>query len=71
MWRCRPRRSPWRQSAHRIGVDPPAADGAPALSPALVPGDIRFAANEDLSAVKRDWRAFDAHADDSVFQCFD
>ncbi len=61
---------PVHLDAH-FGVDPPAADGAPALSPAAVPGDIRLAAYEDLSAIERDWRAFEAHADGTVFQCFD
>ena len=61
---------PARLDAH-FGIDPPAADDAPALSPAAVPGDIRLAAYEDLSAIERDWRAFEAHADGTVFQSFD
>ena len=46
-------------------------DHAPARSPAAVPGDIRLAVYEDMSAIERDWRAFEAHADGTVFQCFD
>ena len=59
-----------RLDAH-FGVDPPAADDAPALSPAAVPGDIRLAVYEDLSAIERDWRGFEPHADCTVFQSFD
>ncbi len=61
---------PARLDAH-FGVDPPAADHTPARSPAAVPGDIRLAAYEDISAIERDWRAFEAYADGTVFQCFD
>ena len=61
---------PARLDAH-FGVDPPAADDAPALPPAAVPGDLRLTVYEDLSAIERDWRAFEAHADGTVFQSFD
>ncbi len=61
---------PARLDAH-FGVDPPAADDAPALSSAAVPGDIRLAVYEDLSAIERDWRGFEPHADCTVFQSFD
>ena len=61
---------PARLDVH-IGVDPPAADDARARSPATVPGDISLSVYEDLSAIERDWRAFEAHADGTVFQCFD
>ncbi len=44
---------------------------AQALSPAAVPGDIRLAVYEDLSAIEQDWRAFEPHADCTVFQSFD
>ena len=61
---------PARLDAH-FGVDPPAADDAPALSSAAVAGDIRLAVYEDLSAIERDWRGFEPHADCTVFQSFD
>jgi CelD/BcsL family acetyltransferase involved in cellulose biosynthesis len=53
-----------------FGVDPPAADRTQARSPAAL-GDIRIAVYEDLSAIERDWRAFEPHADCTVFQSFD
>ena len=53
-----------------FGVDPPAADRAQARSPAAL-GDIRIAVYEDLSAIERDWRAFEAQADCTAFQSFD
>jgi CelD/BcsL family acetyltransferase involved in cellulose biosynthesis len=61
---------PARLDAH-FGVDPPAADRAQALAPAAALGDIRIAVHEDLSAIERDWRAFEPHADGTVFQSFD
>lgn len=61
---------PARLDAH-FGVDPPAADLAPARLPAAAPGDIRLAVYEDMSAIEQDWRAFEAHADGTAFQCFD
>ena len=60
---------PARLDMH-FGVDPPAADRAQARSPAAL-GDIRIAVYEDLSAIERDWRAFEPHADCTVFQSFD
>ena len=60
---------PARLDMH-FGVDPPAADRAQARSPAVL-GDIRIAVHEDLSAIERDWRAFEPHADCTVFQSFD
>lgn len=60
---------PARLDVH-FGVDPPAADRAQARSPAAL-GDIRIAVYEDLSAIERDWRAFEPHADCTVFQSFD
>jgi CelD/BcsL family acetyltransferase involved in cellulose biosynthesis len=48
---------------------PPVVDDAPALSPAA--GDIGLAVYEDLAAIEQDWRAFEAHADCTVFQSFD
>jgi CelD/BcsL family acetyltransferase involved in cellulose biosynthesis len=59
-----------RLDAH-FGVDPPAADRAQARSPAAALGDIRITVHEDLSSIEQDWRAFEAHADGTVFQCFD
>jgi CelD/BcsL family acetyltransferase involved in cellulose biosynthesis len=61
---------PARLDIH-FGVDPPTADVAPPLSPAAAADDIRLAVYEDLSAVEREWRAFEAHADGTVFQSFD
>jgi CelD/BcsL family acetyltransferase involved in cellulose biosynthesis len=60
---------PARLDVH-FGVDPPAADRAQARSPAAL-GDIRIAVHEDLSAIERDWRAFEAQADCTAFQSFD
>src|SRR5665811_2337324 len=60
---------PARLDMH-FGVDPPAADRTQARSPAAL-GDIRIAVYEDLSAIERDWRAFEPHADCTVFQSFD
>jgi len=60
---------PARLDMH-FGVNPPAADRAEARSPAAL-GDIRIAVYEDLSAIERDWRAFEPHADCTVFQSFD
>ena len=34
-------------------------------------GDTRIAVHEDLAAIGADWRAFEAQADGTVFQCFD
>ena len=61
---------PARLDAH-FGVDPPAADRTQARSPAAALGDIRIAVYEDLSAIEQDWRAFEPHADGTVFQSFD
>src|SRR5664279_2378298 len=61
---------PARLDAH-FGVDPPAADRAQARSPAAALADIRIAVYEDLSEIELDWRAFEPHADGTVFQCFD
>ena len=61
---------PARLDAH-FGVDPPAADRAQARSPAAALGDIRITVHEDLSAIEQDWRAFEPHADCTVFQSFD
>src|SRR5450631_515958 len=60
---------PARLDMH-FGVDPPAADRAQARTPAAL-GDIRIAVYEDLSAIERDWRAFEPHADCTVFQNYD
>jgi CelD/BcsL family acetyltransferase involved in cellulose biosynthesis len=61
---------PARLDAH-FGVDPPTADDTPTVSPAAASGDIRLDVYEDLSAIERDWRAFEAHSDGTVFQSFD
>ncbi|HZL40183.1 MAG TPA: GNAT family N-acetyltransferase [Pseudolabrys sp.] len=61
---------PARLDAH-FGVDPPAAMRAQARSPAAVPGDVRLSVYEDLAAIEKDWRAFEAQADSTVFQSFD
>ncbi len=60
---------PARLDAH-FEVDP-AADRTQVLSPAAALGDIRIAVYEDLAAVEHEWRAFEAHADCTVFQSFD
>src|ERR1035441_1470506 len=60
---------PARLDMH-FGVDPPAADRAQARSRAAL-GNIRISIYEDLSAIERDWRAFEPHADCTVFQSFD
>jgi len=54
-----------------IGADTPAVHDAPALAPVSLPDDIRLAVYEDLNEVEHDWRAFEAQADGTVFQCFD
>ena len=61
---------PARLDAH-FGVDPPAAMRAQARSPAAVPGDVRRSVYDDLAAIEKDWRAFEAQADGTVFQSFD
>ena len=61
---------PARLDAH-FGVDAPVVHDAPALSPAATLGDIRITVHEDLSAIERDWRAFEPQADCTVFQSFD
>ena len=60
--RCRPSavRGPMRRRSHRQTMT-----GAAGL------GGIRIAVYDDLSAVERDSRPFEPHADGTVFQCFD
>lgn len=62
---------PARLDAHFGVGDAPVVHDAPALSPAATLGDIRISVHEDLSAIERDWRAFEAQADGTVFQSFD
>jgi CelD/BcsL family acetyltransferase involved in cellulose biosynthesis len=50
---------------------PPIVRDAPALSPAAHADEITLAVYEDLAAIEQDWRAFEAHADGTVFQNFD
>jgi CelD/BcsL family acetyltransferase involved in cellulose biosynthesis len=57
-----------RLDAH-FAVAPPAAERAQALAAAL--GDVRIDVYEDLTAIERDWRAFEPQADCTVFQSFD
>jgi CelD/BcsL family acetyltransferase involved in cellulose biosynthesis len=61
---------PARLDAH-FGVDPQAADHRQPLAPAAALGDFRITVHEALSAIEQDWRAFEASADGTVFQCFD
>ncbi len=61
---------PARLDVH-FGADTASVHDAPALSPTAVPGDIRLAVYEDMAVVERDWRAFEAQADCTVFQSFD
>ena len=61
---------PARLEAH-FDVGRPAAEGTHLLSPVAGLGGIRIAVYEELSAVEHDWRAFEAHADCTVFQNFD
>ena len=49
----------------------PAADGARALPASVAVGDVRISVYEDLSSIEQDWRAFEQHADGTVFQTFD
>ncbi|MDP2408686.1 MAG: GNAT family N-acetyltransferase [Pseudolabrys sp.] len=45
---------------------------APSRSvPNLSPGDVALSIHEDLSETEAAWRAFEAHADGTVFQSFD
>ncbi len=60
---------PARLDAH-FGVDP-AVDRTQAAPPAAGFGDIRISVYDDLAAIERDWRAFEPHADGTVFQSFD
>jgi CelD/BcsL family acetyltransferase involved in cellulose biosynthesis len=60
---------PARLDAH-FGVDP-AVDRTQAAPAAAGFGDIRISVYDDLAAVERDWRAFEPHADGTVFQSFD
>ncbi len=60
---------PARLDAH-FDVDP-TMDRTQALPPAAALGDIRIAVYEDLAAVELEWRAFETHADCTVFQSFD
>ena len=60
---------PARLDAH-FDVDP-SIERTQALSPAAALGDIRIAVYEDLAAIEREWRAFEPHADCTVFQSFD
>jgi CelD/BcsL family acetyltransferase involved in cellulose biosynthesis len=62
---------PARLDAHFGVGDAPVVHDAPALSPAAVTGDIRLTVYENLSAIEQDWRAFEPHADCTVFQSFD
>ena len=60
--------APARLDAH-FAADPVA--GRALTLPAAGFGDIRLAVYDDLRAVEHDWRAFEAQADGTVFQCFD
>jgi CelD/BcsL family acetyltransferase involved in cellulose biosynthesis len=60
---------PARLDAH-FDADP-ATERTQAPSPAVALGDIRIAVYEDLAAIEREWRAFEPHADCTVFQSFD
>jgi len=62
---------PARLDAHFGASDAPVVHDAPALSPAASLGDIRISVHEDLPAIERDWRAFEAQADCTVFQSYD
>ena len=57
---------PARLDAHFGASDAPVVHDAPALSPAATLGDIRITVHEDLPAIERDWRAFEAQADGTV-----
>ncbi len=60
---------PARLDAHFDG-EAPAAERAPVRA-TVGSGDTRIAVHEDLAAIGADWRAFEAQADGTVFQCFD
>lgn len=61
---------PARLDAH-FGADPPAVGRTQAWSSAAVPDDVRLNVYDDLTAIEKDWRAFEPHADGTVFQSFD
>lgn len=61
------RAAPARLDAH-FGVEPAVGRSDARASAAF--GDIRFSVYEDLAAIERDWRAFEAQADGTVFQSF-
>jgi CelD/BcsL family acetyltransferase involved in cellulose biosynthesis len=60
-----------RLDAQRGVAHVPAADNRRALSPLALLGEIRLAVHESLSSIEQDWRAFERHADCTVFQSFD
>jgi CelD/BcsL family acetyltransferase involved in cellulose biosynthesis len=53
----------------RIPPDAISADRSAASAPAAA--GFRLSLHEDLSAIEREWRAFEQHADCTPFQCFD
>lgn len=54
----------------RFGTDQPSAIADTKARTGLC-GDIRLSVHGDLATVERDWRAFEANADGTVFQTFD
>ena len=61
---------PARLDAH-FGDDPPVSTRMQARTAPAAPGDVRLSVYEDLAAIEKDWRAFEAKADGTVFQSFD
>jgi CelD/BcsL family acetyltransferase involved in cellulose biosynthesis len=61
---------PARLDAHFSGASPDVAR-AQVRAATSVPSAVHLSIHDDLRAIEKDWRAFEAQADGTVFQCFD
>ncbi|HEY5305683.1 MAG TPA: GNAT family N-acetyltransferase [Pseudolabrys sp.] len=61
---------PARLDAH-FSDDAAIVSRAQVRAPAAVPGEVRLSIFDDLTAIEKDWRAFETQADGTVFQTFD
>jgi CelD/BcsL family acetyltransferase involved in cellulose biosynthesis len=61
---------PARLDAHFSG-DLADVARAQVRAPVSVPSAVHLSIHDDLAAIEKDWRAFEAQADGTVFQCFD
>ena len=55
----------------RVESSPSSRPGTPAARTIVSAAQIQLSVHEDLAAVEQDWRAFEQHADCTVFQTFD